>query len=211
MEYQENQEYQKYQKEYQEKKKKKKIRAVFLVIVFCGVWGLLVNYYYDQKRQERYEAVKHGKELVASVGLIDCGNSTLNYNVPSGYVQSKENSTNISKMYIAEDTSRVLCVSMEEGNKKYTESDIDTLISNNMGSGYVKSAAAYGSNDFYIYTYSENGEWDKNEIKPVRVTRYVSVRGKYIISLTDIVYVEKNDEKDVSDLLNSISFYGTSS
>lgn len=211
MEYQENQEYQKYQKEYQEKKKKKKIRAVFLVIVFCGVWGLLVNYYYDQKRQERYEAVKHGQEMVASIGLIDCGNSTLNYNVPSGYVQSKENSTDISKMYVAEDGSRVLNVSLEEGNKEFTESDIDMLMSNNMGSNYDKSTETYRNNDFYIYKYSEISGSDLNEVKPVRVTRYVSVQDKYIICVTDVLYVEKNDEKDVSDLLNSISFYGTSS
>lgn len=185
--------------------------AIFLVIIICSVGGLVINHYEDQKRQERYEAVKHGQEMVASIGLIDCGNSTLNYNVPSGYVQSKENSTDISKMYIVEDASWVLCVSLEEGNKNYTESDIDMLISNNLGSGYEKSTETYRNNDFYVYRYLENSEWDKNEVKPVCVNTYVSVQDKYIIYVTDVLYVEKNDEKDVNALLNSMFFYETSS
>lgn len=202
--------------EYQEKQKRKKmsIGTMFSLILFSVVVGL-VMYNNDQKRQEKYDAayesIKFTQDMQQNtMGFIDSENATLHYNVPNGYVYSKENSTDNSKMYIAEDSSRVLCVSFEEGNKKYTESDIDMLISNNAGSGYAKSAETFGSNDFYVYKYSENTEWDNTEEKPVSVSRYVNVQDRYIICVTDILYSEENNSQDITRLLSSLYFYETS-
>lgn len=197
----------------QKNQKKKMSSGVFWLLIICSVVVGLVTYNIDQKRQEKFDAAYEiGHELIQreSGGSIDVENATLHYNVPNGYVYSKENSTDNSKMYISEDCSRVLCVSFEEGNKTYTESDIDILISNNTGSGYAKSAETFGSNDFYVYTYSENSESDKNEVKPISVSRYVNVQDRYIICVTDILYVEESNSWDAGNLLSSLYFYETS-
>lgn len=194
-------------------KKKMPAGTICAIIVFSIFMGL-VMYGKDQKRQEKYDAayensMKFSQDMREfGWGLIDSENATLSYDVPDGYVYSEQNSTDNSKMFISADGSRVICVSFAETDKKYTEADIDQLISNNMDSDYTKSVESYRNYEFYVYRYSGNSE-NKNGGKPVQVSTYVSVPEGYMICVDDITYGEESNSQDVTKLLNSMYFYET--
>ena len=200
--------------EYQGKKKKK--TNVALCVLMIG-FVILFRIYdrFGKEQQKKYEAAYENSMAVSQEmeklrwGFIDSENATLSYDVPDGYVYSEQNSTDNSKMFIAEDGSRLICVSFAETDKKYTEADIDQLISNNMSSDYTKSVESYSNYEFYVYRYSENSE-NKNEGKPVQVSTYVSVPDGYMICVDDIIYGEESNPKDITKLLNSMYFYETS-
>ncbi len=199
----------------QKNQNKKMPAGTICAIIVFSIFAGLVMYSNEQKRQEKYDAAyENSMKLSQDMrefgwGLIDSENLTLSYDVPDGYIYSEQNSTDNSKMFIAEDGSRVICVSFKKTDKKYTEADIDQLISNNMGSGYTKSAESYRNYDFYVYKHSENSE-DENEVKPVCVSTYVSVPDGCMICVDDILYGEEKNSQDVTKLLNSMFYYETS-
>ena len=197
--------------EEQKKKTKMLIRPLGCIVIMSV---FLVLFRYNQKQQEKYgkayETYKEvSQDMHATAGLIDSENATLSYSIPHGYVYDEQNSKDNSKIYIAGDYSRVICVSFGETDKKYTKPDIDALVSGNLDSGYTESSESYSSYDFHVYRYSENSG-DNNAVKPVSVSTYLCVQDRYIICVDDILYSEENDMQDVSRLLNSLFFYETS-